>query len=316
MKIRMKMSIVNVLFVSVMLFAVRSNLYGRSEVTVPDWIFSVEENVYVGISEPDDDVVSAREQAIGRALLLWSVATGQIMEFEENMEELYGIDYKKINGKIVKVVSFPAHDVRFTVLNEQRLASGETIVLLHVLQDASDGAEEGEFLFNYYLDMTTSGDGIRNPKVEIRLYWACRCGGKTFYEKIQRTTDQRGIIIMKSAMNGRDILHEKTFSYSDSGNPFPAGTFPPGIVYLDKYYISISKYGSIGRVWTSELLGLSLQSAKQESVYSYNTNVSGSEVTGHTAVMRDSTVASCKPESLRPVGIENGELHIKRTNSL
>lgn len=286
-------------------------------VSVPEWLFNTDEDTYPGISNPNPDEAEAREQAIGRALMLWTAATGQTLKFDLETVDSWTTDRSSGHTTLEGITELPLQNVRFSVLREMRLASGETVVLLQILPDGSAGAEERQFMFQlYFREKASEKDGKKADNREYRLDWGTHNRGTLAHERDFLQEDEGGILF-RSAFNAALPEPGYTWRYAVSGTPYPYGTFGEGSpgpeteirIDMSKSFVDLTRFRSLGEAWGHQLLFLGLSPVEMNYESSFVSG--GSPDFRNQNVTRSNHTAPCQPVKIRLAGIARQQLHLQ-----
>lgn len=286
-------------------------------VAVPEWLFNTSDGTYPGISAPNPEAAEAREQAIGRALMLWAGATGQTLDFYLESQVSWSPDWSISREDSEELVRLSAREVRFTVLQEERLTSGETVVLLEVLPDGTAGAESCRFTFGrytYQFSKKENGPVSRNSSVSLE--WKMQHGETESWEKAE-WQESKGGSTLKLIFNAVETPRSYSFRYAEAGTPYPYGTFGEGAtagtpveIDLTRSKLQLDEFQSLGIAWEYNLLHLP-----------YNTDQTNSKSITEMAdpnsgnlnfsVSRSVQTTPCNPVKVRLAGIARQQLHLQ-----
>lgn len=199
---------------------------------IPEWVFSNQKMVHIGISDPGLEETEAREQAIARAIYLWAISQGKEMNsiVDSNIsdkEETFDIVQKM-------VLSFLNYDI----MREYKYKTGEMFVAIQ---------------------MKSGTKGKLNLVISRHLKSVMRGGIEDFTSNT--TIEAIGFSKLKSTSISKNIIKGKeTFSslYNGMETSLSRYSYPDCGAKQGKGFVADSKkYHSLGRAW-AECLNTSI----------------------------------------------------------
>lgn len=199
---------------------------------IPEWIFSNQRMVHIGISDPGLEETEAREQAIVRAIYLWAISQGKeinsiIDSSISDKEETFDIVQKMVLSSL-----------NYDIMREYKYKTGEMFV---AIQMKSGTKGKLNLTISRHLKSVITGsaeDFTSSTTIEA-----------TGFSKLKSTSISKNIIKGKetfsSLYNGMETSLSR-YSYPDCGAEQGKG-----------FVADSKKYHSLGRAW-AECLNTSI----------------------------------------------------------